>query len=80
MPGGQHMTCKELVELVTDYLEGALPDTDRLRFDEHLQGCPFCRTYLDQMRRTIRTLGQLPEEAIAPEALAELMARFKEWR
>jgi len=80
MAGGQEMTCKELVELVTDYLEGALPDTDRVRFDEHLVGCPFCRTYLDQMRKTIRTLGQLPEEALAPDALAELLARFKEWR
>ena len=80
MTAGQHMTCKELVELVTDYLEGALPDADRVRFDEHLVGCPFCRTYLDQMRQTIRTLGRLPEEAIAPEALAELLARFKEWR
>ena len=74
------LTCRELVELVTDYLEGALPDSDRVRFDEHLVGCPFCRAYLDQMRQTIRTLGQLPEQAIAPEALAELLARFKEWR
>jgi len=77
---GQEMTCKELVELVTEYLDGALPDADRVRFDEHLVGCPFCRTYLDQMRQTIRAMGKLGEETIAPEALAELLARFKEWR
>jgi predicted anti-sigma-YlaC factor YlaD len=80
MTVGREMTCKELVELVTDYLEGALPESDRVRFDEHLVGCPFCRTYLDQMRQTIRAAGQLREEAMAPEALAELVARFNKWR
>jgi predicted anti-sigma-YlaC factor YlaD len=80
MEGVREMTCKELVELVTDYLEGTLSEADRVRFDDHLVGCPFCTTYLDQMRQTIRTVGQLREEAIAPETLAELLARFKEWR
>lgn len=80
MAGVQDMTCKELVELVTDYLEGALSERDRVRFDDHLEGCPFCLTYLDQMRQTIGTLGRLPEESIAPDALAELLARFKSWR
>ena len=80
MAGSAGMACKELVELVTDYLDGALSEADRVRFDEHLVGCPFCRTYLDQMRQTIRTMGQLREQAIAPEALADLLARFKDWR
>lgn len=79
MTDARDMTCKELVELVTEYLEGAMPEGDRARFDAHLEGCPFCRTYLDQMRQTIRTLGELPEESIAPEALDELVARFKGW-
>jgi anti-sigma factor RsiW len=74
------MTCKELVELVTDYLEGALSTADRSRFDEHIAGCPFCTTYLEQMRETIRAAGRLPEESIAPQALSELLARFREWR
>ena len=74
------LTCKELVELVTDYLEGALSTTDRARFDEHIAGCPFCTTYLEQMRDTIRAAGRLPEESIAPEALAELLARFRAWQ
>lgn len=80
MPDGRELACKELVELVTDYLEGALSDIDRARFDEHLEGCPFCTTYLEQMRQTIGTLGRLPEETIAPEALTELLARFRAWR
>ena len=79
-PDAGQLTCKELVELVTDYLEGALPPSDRSRFDEHLTTCPYCRIYLDQMRQTIRALGHLPEEAIAPEALESLLARFRGWR
>ena len=79
MAGSAAMACNELVELVTDYLDGVLAEADRVRFDDHLVGCPFCRTYLDQMRQTIRTVGRLREEAIAPEALAELLERFKGW-
>ena len=74
------MACKELVELVTDYLEGTLSLSDRSRFDEHLTTCPFCQIYMDQMRQTIRTLGQLPEEAISPQALEALLAHFRRWR
>jgi predicted anti-sigma-YlaC factor YlaD len=79
-PDVQQLTCKELVELVTDYLEGALSLSDRRRFDEHLTTCPYCQIYLDQMRQTIRTLGHLPEEAVPPEALEALLARFRGWR
>jgi predicted anti-sigma-YlaC factor YlaD len=76
-PDVQQLTCKELVELVTDYLEGALSLSERQRFDEHLATCPYCRIYLDQMRQTIRTLGHLPEEAVPPAALEALLARFR---
>jgi predicted anti-sigma-YlaC factor YlaD len=79
-PQPQQLTCKQLVELVTDYLEGALPLWDRRRFDEHLTACPYCRIYLEQMRQTIRVLGHLPEETIPPEALEALLARFRGWR
>ena len=78
-PNADPLTCQELVELVTDYLEGALPLSKRARFDEHLTTCPFCTIYLEQMRQTIRTLGHLPEEAIAPDALDALLARFRGW-
>ena len=78
-PDVQHLTCKELVELVTDYLEGALSPSDHRRFDEHLTTCPYCRIYLEQMRQTIRTLGHLPDEAIPPAALEALLTRFRGW-
>jgi predicted anti-sigma-YlaC factor YlaD len=74
------LSCQELVELVTDYLEGALPDGERVRFDEHLAVCEGCRVYVDQMRRTIRTVGALREDAIAPEARETLLAAFRNWR
>lgn len=75
----RELTCKEVVELVTDYLEETLPPGARVRFEEHLQGCPYCRIYLDQMRHTIRTLGHLPAEAIPPEALNVLLTHFRRW-
>lgn len=71
------LTCKELVELVTDYFEDALPAAERARVDEHLEGCPFCRIYLEQMRATVRTLGRLPEAAVSPEALTALLEVFR---
>jgi RNA polymerase sigma factor (sigma-70 family) len=74
------LTCKELVELVTDYLEGALPAETERRFEEHLARCPFCQIYLDQMRQTIRAVGHLPDESISREALDTLLAHFRRWR
>jgi anti-sigma factor RsiW len=76
----RELSCKEFVELVTDYLEGALPEADRARFDGHLGDCEFCTAYLEQMRQTIRAMGRLPEDAIAPEALDDLLTRFRDWR
>jgi anti-sigma factor RsiW len=76
----REMTCKELVELVTDYLEGALPPATRARFDEHLAACPFCTIYLEQMRQTVKTLGALPEASIPPAALDALLGHFRRWR
>ena len=74
------LTCKGLVELVTDYLEDALPHADRVRFDEHLATCPYCMIYVDQMRQTIRGLGQLPDGSISSEALETLLEHFRRWR
>jgi anti-sigma factor RsiW len=73
-------TCQELVELVTDYLEGALSPEDRQRFEQHLAICPGCRTYVDQMRLTIRTMGSLTEASIAPDAKQALLRVFRSWR
>ncbi len=74
------LTCQELVELVTEYLEGTLPPEERLRFDEHLAACRHCRVYLNQMRRTIGTLGRLTEDSIAPAARERLLATFRNWK
>lgn len=74
------MTCKELVELVTDYLEGALPSEDATDFEKHLSLCTGCRNYLAQMRLTIQTLGRLPEESIPADAKQELLVLFHDWK
>lgn len=74
------MTCRELVELVTEYLEGALPPEERLRFEQHLAECPYCVTYLEQMRQLIGTLGRLSKESISAEARDELLHAFRDWK
>jgi anti-sigma factor RsiW len=73
------MPCKELVEVVTDYLENRLSPADRIRFEAHLALCEVCRLYLEQFRETIRALGRLPEESLSPEARAALLAAFRGW-
>jgi anti-sigma factor RsiW len=74
------LTCRELVEIVTDYLEGRLPPGDRLRFDEHLLVCPGCTNYLEQMRETIRLTGTLREEDLPAPAREELLEAFRNWK
>jgi anti-sigma factor RsiW len=73
------ITCQQVVELVTDYLEGALPADQRTLFEEHLVGCDGCLTYLDQMRSTLRALGTLTEESIPPGARDALLRAFRGW-
>ena len=74
------MSCKELVAVVTDYIEGTMAADDRLRFEAHLEECPYCVNYLEQMRATVEALGQLSEESIAPGARAGLLEAFRGWR
>ena len=73
------MTCRELVEVLTDYLEGTLPREDRQRLEKHLEACPYCAQYLAQMRRTIDLVGAIGEGSIAPEKRDELLAAFRGW-
>ena len=75
-----HLTCQELVELVTDYLEDALPAADRSRFDDHIARCAGCTRYLEQMRLTIATLGRLREDDLSPMARDDLLAVFRGWK
>jgi anti-sigma factor RsiW len=76
----EDLTCRELVELVTDYLEGALPVHERARFEEHLVYCPGCLYHLDQMRETIRLTGDLTEDGIPSEARDRFLVTFRSWR
>ena len=73
------MPCQELVEVVTDYLEGRLSPTDRARFEAHIADCEYCETYLEQMRQTIRTLGRIPEESLSDDAREALLEAFRSW-
>jgi predicted anti-sigma-YlaC factor YlaD len=74
------LTCKEIVEIVTDYLEGTMAPELRERFDDHLSSCEGCSAYLAQMRETIRLTGMLTEEAIPPEQRERLLSAFRDWR
>jgi anti-sigma factor RsiW len=73
------MPCRELVELVTDYLEGRLSPRDHARFEAHLAECEYCETYLEQMRQTIRALGRVPEESLSADARDALLSAFRGW-
>lgn len=74
------ITCREVVEIVTDYLEGAMSSTDRARFEEHVATCDGCTNYLQQMRETIRLTGILSEEQIPDEQKRSLLDAFRDWR
>jgi len=82
MAGGENdeMTCQELVELVTDYLEAVLPEPERARLEAHLAECPYCREYIAQMRQTIDALGELTLEMISRERQQQLLEAFRLWR
>jgi predicted anti-sigma-YlaC factor YlaD len=74
---GREMTCKELVELVTAYLDGAVRGRRLRRFEAHLAGCDGCTAFIEQMRRTIRLTGRLTEEHVPEEQRAALLAAFR---
>jgi len=76
----EDLTCRELVELVTEYLEGALAPADRDRFEQHLILCDGCAFYLDQMRTTIAVAGSMTEQSITPEAQESLVRVFSDWK
>jgi anti-sigma factor RsiW len=73
------MTCQELVELVSDYFDGALEESQRVRFDAHLAVCPGCATYLEQMRTTMRLVHDVKALERRPE-VAGLLEAFHDWR
>ena len=74
------LTCRQMVELVTDYLEGRLPAGERDRFEAHLAECPGCEAYVEQMRVLVDELGGLSEVELPPPVEAQLLAAFRDWR
>lgn len=75
-----NFTCREMAQLVTDYLEGSLTFRERIRFQLHLGLCFACRNYLRQMKYTIATLRHLPPDPIPPHVKDELITRFRNWK
>lgn len=76
----QELSCQELVELVTDYVVGVLPQHDRLRFAAHVAACRGCLNYIQQMRQTIRLTGRLTEDALEPDVQRRLLDVFRTWK
>jgi anti-sigma factor (TIGR02949 family) len=74
------MACKELVEVITDYLEGKMSPADRKRFEAHLEECPGCVNYLNQMRALTGALRQVSVEDIPPDSQSLLLALFRGWK
>jgi len=76
----REISCQEIVELVTDYLEGALLRNERKAFEAHLAGCPNCTNYLDQMQQAMKLTGRLTEEALEPDLRSQLLAAFRDFQ
>ena len=76
----EHLTCRRLVELVTDYLDGALPLLDRVRFEQHLGDCEACEAYVEQFRTTVKLAGRLREEDVPAPARDVLLEAIRGWR
>ncbi|MDI9889452.1 zf-HC2 domain-containing protein [Streptomyces sp. HNM0645] len=74
------MNCNDFVELVTEFLDGALSEGDERRFIEHLAECYGCENYLDQFRQTIATTGELTLDHISPDARQHLLSAFRDWQ
>ena len=76
----EHIGCQEVVELVTDYLDRALPADEASLFEQHINFCDGCDWYLDQMRTTVATVGRVTEEEVPEETRDKLLAAFREWK
>jgi hypothetical protein len=74
------ISCSEIVELVTEYVEGGLSTEDRDRFEEHIAFCTPCLTYLDQMRQTVAGIGAIDPDELSPGLQASLVEAFRDWK
>ena len=73
------LTCREVIDLLTDYVEDALPEQERRRVEAHLASCDGCTTYLEQVSETIRLTGMLSEEQIPDVERERLLDAFRDW-
>jgi anti-sigma factor RsiW len=80
LPHKDPLICQEVVEMVTDYLEGALSRGERRRLEAHLADCPHCTEYLAQIRATIRLTGRLEPADLTPEMRDDLGELYRRWR
>jgi anti-sigma factor RsiW len=76
----EQLSCQELVELVTDYLEGALPEADRRRLEEHISGCEGCREYVGQIEAAVALTHDARTPSLTPQAEEALLAAFRNWK
>ena len=76
----REMACQELVNVITDYLEGTLPESDCARFEAHLATCPACQEYLEQMRALVRLTGSLDANSLEPATVDSLLGAFRRWK
>jgi anti-sigma factor RsiW len=76
----EHVSCQEVVELVSDYLEGGLPADEAALFEQHINFCEGCVWYVDQLRATVETLGGIREEDLPAPTRERLMTAFRDWR
>jgi len=76
----EHVTCQEVVELVSDYLDRTLAADEASLFEQHVNFCDGCEWYLDQLRATIATVGRISEEDVPPETRDRLLAAFRDWK
>jgi anti-sigma factor RsiW len=76
----EHITCQEVVELVTEYLDDSMSADEASLFEQHLNFCDGCVWYVDQLRTTITAAARIREEDLAPEARERLLSAFRDWR
>ena len=76
----RELPCRELVEVITDYFEGRLSEEERRRFEHHLLGCGGCRSYIEQIRETIRLVGAITEDDVPPEGREHLLRALGDWK
>ena len=74
------LSCKQITELITDYLEGRMGFGERMRFQVHVGMCKHCRAYLRQMKATVAAVGQLPDEPMPDDVRDEMRKRFANWQ